>query len=345
MARRWTCSPPRPRSPTRPSPASSSGAPPTSPGGCGCSTRGGPARRGRQGRAARWSWRSRTSSGWTPRRPTSSDSCSAGSRPSDCSRRDGSHRRPGRPPAGPSAARRAGPAARRYGGSTSSRSTRRRWRSYLARWAGGFDAAPARDDRRRGLPAYRRQPLLRVRSWRPGAGAGSLADGVPPGRSATCSSAGWTRSGRARTVVRCASIVAEPVPDRLLRRVAGLDGATVDEALRPRRRRGLLVPEGTGYVFPTTCCAPRSRRPPARRARPAARGPRRRAGGGPSAHRVPAEVAHHVRRGPGRAEVLAVVGPGGRARRCGCWPREALHHLERALAAWPEVDDAARAGG
>ena len=150
----------------------------------------------------------------------------------------------------------------------------------------------------------------------------------------------------AQTVVRCASIVAHPVPDRLLRQVVGLDDAAMDEALRIAVAAGLLAPDDSGYIFAHDLLrtAVYDDLLPGVRARlHAAHAAALETGGARSV--PPAEVAHHftvaqdapktlvwsLRAAEEATEVLA--------------PDEALHHLERALAEWPNVGGASALAG
>ena len=114
-----------------------------------------------------------------------------------------------------------------------------------------------------------------------------------------------------RSVVRCASVVAGAVPDRLLRRVVGLAEAATDEALRTAVAQGLLVPDGDGYAFVHDLLrsAVYDDLLPGERARlhaayAAARGRGSRAA-------APGRGGAPRRPGPGRAEDGGVVDPGG----------------------------------
>ena len=146
----------------------------------------------------------------------------------------------------------------------------------------------------------------------------------------------------ARAVVRCASVVARPVPDRLLRQVVGLPEDAADGALRAAVAEGLLCPEGDGYVFAHDLLrtAVHDDLLPGERARlHAAYADALEAGTG---DRVSAaEIAHHVSEAHDPPRVVAwSVRAADEATRV-LAPHEAFQHLERALAAWPGVADAA----
>ncbi len=150
----------------------------------------------------------------------------------------------------------------------------------------------------------------------------------------------------ARTVVQCASVVAGAVPDRLLRRVVDLTEDATDEALRASVAQGLLVPEGDGYVFAHDLLrgAVYDDLLPGERARlHAAYAAALEAGAiGPPR---PAEVAHHVLQAQDAPKVLVWSARAAADAMRVLAPDEALHHLERALAAWPQVEDAAALAG
>ena len=174
---------------------------------------------------------------------------------------------------------------------------------------------------------------------------GSMGEGVPPALADLLLGRLERLPDPVRTVVRCASITSQPVSDRLLRRVAGLDDTSVDEALRLAVAEGLLVPEGTGYGFPHDLlrAAVHDDLLPGERARlHAARAAA--LASGRDATASPAEIAHHFAEAGDAPEVLVwSVRAAEEAMRVQA-PQEALDHLERALAVWPGVDEAARAG-
>ena len=174
---------------------------------------------------------------------------------------------------------------------------------------------------------------------------GSLADGVPPALADLLVGRVERLPAPVRSVVRCASISAQPVSDPMLRRVSGLDDGTLDEALRVAVVEGALVPVGSGYGFPHELwrAAVLDDLLPGERARAhAARAAALAAGvdGVP----VPASVAHHFAEAGDRAAMLVwSVRAAEEAMRLPA-PLEALEYLERALAAWPAVDAADRVG-
>ncbi|WP_322936752.1 helix-turn-helix transcriptional regulator [Nocardioides bizhenqiangii] len=149
---------------------------------------------------------------------------------------------------------------------------------------------------------------------------------------------------QARTVVRCAAVAGHVVPDRLLRQVAGLGDAELDEALRVAVAEGVLVPDGAGYSFGHDLLreAVYGDLLPGERARlHAAHAAALEADGSASA----AEVAHHFTEAQDPPGLLAwSVRAADEATRL-LAPAEALQHLERALAAWPKVDGAASLAG
>ena len=136
------------------------------------------------------------------------------------------------------------------------------------------------------------------------------------------------------------------VPDRLLRRVVDLTEDATDEALRASVAQGLLVPEGDGYVFAHDLLrgAVYDDLLPGERARlHAAYAAALEAGAiGPPR---PAEVAHHVLQAQDAPKVLVWSARAAADAMRVLAPDEALHHLERALVAWPQVEDAAALAG
>jgi len=149
-----------------------------------------------------------------------------------------------------------------------------------------------------------------------------------------------------RSVVRCASAVAGAVPDRLLRRVVDLTEVVTDEALRAAVAQGLLVPDGDGYAFTHDLLrrAVYDDLLPGERARlhAAYAGALEAGVAGPPR---PAEVAHHVVRGQDAPKVVVWSTRAATEAMRVLAPDEALHHLERALEAWPQVEDAAALAG
>lgn len=146
----------------------------------------------------------------------------------------------------------------------------------------------------------------------------------------------------ARAVVRCAAVVGHAVPDRLLRQVVDLGDAEVDEALRVAVAEGLLSPDGAGYSFAHALLreAVYDDLLPGERARlHAAHAVALEAG--PSGVAPAAEVAHHFTEAQDAPKQLVwSLRAADEATRL-LAPGEALQHLERALAVWPAVEDAA----
>ena len=245
-------------------------------------------------------------------------------------RRDGPHGRPGRPPAGAAAGRRARSAA--LGPAGRPRPVRRgEVAEYLASWTRRATRPAARSPTRSsGGPAATRtscDPRGRLARTGSGRGVPRLAD-LLIGRLDRLPDP--VRDGRA---VRCRP--AQPVPDRLLRRVAGLADAALDAAVREAVAEGVLIPDGAGYAFAHDLfrSAVRDDLLPGERARlHAGRAAAPSGCGGPVRA---AEMAHHVAEAGDAPQVLTwSVRAGEEAMRV--WaPDEARHHLERALAAWP----------
>jgi DNA-binding CsgD family transcriptional regulator len=214
----------------------------------------------------------------------------------------------------------------------------------LAQLDGGGTTPAIADEvfrRSQGNPYY--VHALAAGTMRPG---GGLDDGIPRALADLLVGRLEGLPHEVRTVVRRAAIVAQPVPDRLLRHVAGLSDAELDEALRRAVSEGLLSPDGAGYgfahnllrdaVYDDLLPGERSR---LHRAHAVAL---ESGAAGPAAA---AEVAHHFAEAGDAPKVLVwsiraateamrVVAPG-----------EAHRHLERALAAWPDVDGAADLAG
>lgn len=173
---------------------------------------------------------------------------------------------------------------------------------------------------------------------------GRLDDGVPPALADLLLGRLEPLPDAVKVVARCACITSHPVSDRSLRRVSGLDDAALDEALRVAVAEGVLVAEGSGYGFPHELlrAAVADDLLPGERARlHAARAAALAAG--VDGVVAPAEVAHHLAEAGDAAGVLVwSVRAADEATRVQA-PQEALRHLDRALAAWPGVDAAARA--
>lgn len=143
-------------------------------------------------------------------------------------------------------------------------------------------------------------------------------------------------------LLRCAAVAGRTVSDRLLRQVAGLGDPAVDEAVRVAIAEGLLVADGAGYAFAHDLLreAVYDDLLPGERARlHAIHAAALESGSAGTA--APAEVAHHfaAAQDPPKALVWSIRA-GEEAMRV-LAPAEAYRHLERALAAWPEVVDPA----
>ena len=174
---------------------------------------------------------------------------------------------------------------------------------------------------------------------------GSLGDGVPPALADLLVGRLERLPDPVRTVVRCAAITPQPLSDRILRRVAGLDDDALDEALHVSVAEGLLVPQGPGYAFPHDLlrAAVHDDLLPGERARlHAARAAALEAGADGAA--APAEIAHHYDEAGAAPKALQWSVRAAEAAMALLAPDEALHHLERALAVWPSVDGAALTG-
>ena len=149
----------------------------------------------------------------------------------------------------------------------------------------------------------------------------------------------------ARAVVRAAAVGAQPVPERVLRRVAGLADTTTDSAVRFAMAEGVLTAESGGYALAHDLlrAAVYDDLLPGERARlHAAYGAALESGdAGPASA---AEVAHHYAESHDAPKSLSwSVNAAEEAMRV-LAPAEALDHLERALAVWPTVAGAVAAG-
>jgi DNA-binding CsgD family transcriptional regulator/tetratricopeptide (TPR) repeat protein len=204
----------------------------------------------------------------------------------------------------------------------------------------GADVAAAVLRRTRGTPFYVETLAADL------ARTGRVDDGVPRGLADVLVGRVDALPETARAVARCAAVVAGTVPDRLLRAVSEVGDHALDEALRVAVGEGVLVSEGAGYAFAHDLlrAAVHDDLLPGERARlhhACAAALEAGADGRPRA----AAVAHHfteagdapkalvwsVRAAAEAMEVLA--------------PAEALLHLERALATWPDVAAAADLAG
>ncbi|WP_377641518.1 AAA family ATPase [Oryzobacter terrae] len=174
---------------------------------------------------------------------------------------------------------------------------------------------------------------------------GTLGDGVPRALADLLLGRLERLPDPVRRIVRCAAITAQPVSDRMLRRVAGLEDDVLDEALRRAVGDGLLVPDGAGYAFPHDLlrAAVHDDLLPGERARMHAERADALVAGADGVA-APAEVAHHaVESGDPTRVLVWSVRAADEAMRV-LAPVEALAHLERALETWPAVDRNLRRG-
>ncbi|GAB3264673.1 helix-turn-helix transcriptional regulator [Nocardioides dilutus] len=153
-------------------------------------------------------------------------------------------------------------------------------------------------------------------------------------------------SDDARAMVRSAAVAGHRVADRVLRATSGLSEGGADQALRLAVGEGILVPDGDGYAIPHDLlrAAVQDDLLPGERARlHAAHAAALEAG--TSGRPAPAEVAHHYTEAQNAPKILEwSVRAATDAMRLHA-PAEALEHLERALATWPHVADAAALAG
>lgn len=178
------------------------------------------------------------------------------------------------------------------------------------------------------------------------AAAGDLGDAMPRALADLLVGRVDALPADARAVVRCAAIAAQPVADALVRAELGLDDAAMDQAVRIAVAEGVLEPEGGGYSFVHDLlrAAVHDDLLPGERAKLHAAHAAALAEGIAGPPR-PAEVAHHFGEAHDDANLLLwSVRAGMEAMRV-LAPSEALEHWERALAAWPAVDEAATLAG
>jgi DNA-binding CsgD family transcriptional regulator/tetratricopeptide (TPR) repeat protein len=208
---------------------------------------------------------------------------------------------------------------------------------YLEQLAGNTDEGVAAEvfRRTRGNPYYVQTLAASMEQ------TGSLDEGIPRALADLLVGRLDGLTEDARTVVRCAAIVAQPVSDRLLRRVVALTDADLDEALRLVVAEGLLIPDGAGYAFAHDLLrsAVYDDLLPGERARlHAAHAAVLETGtAGPAA---PAEVAHHFAAADDPPKVLEWSIRAAEEAMGVLAPGEAFQHLERALTTWESVDDA-----
>jgi mannose-6-phosphate isomerase-like protein (cupin superfamily)/tetratricopeptide (TPR) repeat protein len=144
----------------------------------------------------------------------------------------------------------------------------------------------------------------------------------------------------ARAVARAAAVVAHPVPDRVLREMVGLSPDAMEAAVRSCVSEGLLHPVGADHAFAHDLmrAAVYDDLMPGERVRlHAAYANVLEAGSAGRA--AAAEIAHHVARtGDPAGTLVWSLRAADQALR-GLAPGEASVHLERALDAWPAVED------
>ena len=176
------------------------------------------------------------------------------------------------------------------------------------------------------------------------AGTGTVGDALPPVLADVLVGRLEAAPPDARVVVQCVAVGVPPVPDRLLRRVAGLADDRADHALRAAVAEGLLRPEGEGYALTHDLlrAAVHDDLLPGERARLHAAYVGAMEEGVAGAPRA-AEVAHHADRAGDRPRTLTwSLRAAAEAERV-LAPDEALQHLERVLELDPQGDVAVRA--
>ena len=150
----------------------------------------------------------------------------------------------------------------------------------------------------------------------------------------------------ARTIVRAAAVVSHPVPHHVLRTVAGLDDAATEAAVRVAMAEGLLTADGAGYSLAHDLlrAAVYDDLLPGERAR--LHGAHAAALESASGGRTPAaEVAYHYAHAQDAPKTLEWSVRAAEDAMRVLAPSEALGHLEKALAVWPGVADAAVVAG
>ena len=149
----------------------------------------------------------------------------------------------------------------------------------------------------------------------------------------------------ARRVVRAAAVGAQPVPERVLRRVAGLSDTTTDSAVRVAMAEGVLTAEGGGYALAHDLlrAAVYDDLLPGERAQlHAAHGAALESGDAGRASA--AEIAHHYAEAHDAPKALSWSVKAAEEAMRVLAPAEALDHLERALTVWPTVSGSVVAG-
>jgi ATP/maltotriose-dependent transcriptional regulator MalT len=200
--------------------------------------------------------------------------------------------------------------------------------------------------RTRGNPFYVQTLARSARSAGSAGTTGSLDEAMPRALADLLVGRLDALPGDAQMLVRSAAIGTQPVPDPVLRHVVGLDVAAMDRAARAAVADGLLEPAGAGYAFVHDLlrAAVADDLLPGERARlHAAHGTALAAGVAGSPR--PAEVAHHFAEARDDAQLLLWSVRAAEDAMRMLAPDEALQHWERALAAWPNVPDAASRAG
>ena len=178
-------------------------------------------------------------------------------------------------------------------------------------------------------------------------GAGAGPSGLPSGLADLLLSRVERLPEAGRQVLRVAAVAGRRVDDELLRRVSGLDEATVGEALREVVSHQLLVPSGTGYAFRHALLreAVYADLLPGERTRLHAAFARLLADPPDGARGSAAELAHHSLAAHDLPAAFAASVRAGREAARLAAPDEAFEHYERALELWDAVPDPEAAAG
>ena len=144
-----------------------------------------------------------------------------------------------------------------------------------------------------------------------------------------------------RAVVQAAAVIGHPVPDRLLRRLVGLDEATMNSAVRLAMAGGLLTTVDGAHALPHDLqrAAVYDDLLPGERERLHAAYAAALESGTYGQARA-AEVAHHVAAAQDGPRTLVWSVRAAEEAIQVLAPTEALSQLDSALAAWPDVEDA-----
>ncbi|MES9542280.1 MULTISPECIES: LuxR family transcriptional regulator [unclassified Actinomadura] len=154
-------------------------------------------------------------------------------------------------------------------------------------------------------------------------------------------------SDAGQRVLRVAAVAGRRVDDELVRRVSGLDEATVGEALREVVSHQLLVPSGAGYTFRHALLreAVYGDLLPGERTRLHADFARLLAGLPAGTRGSAAELAHHSLAAHDLPAAFAASVRAGREADRLAAPAEAYEHYDRALELWDAVPDPEAAAG